>query len=160
MRAHVEPFAKAHVSQSEKARIASAFNHCEEAASDLERFLAHAAADARDRELHRGLYDAAKTVGDLPIDLRAALESVDAFVEIGGTTRGVIERVALEARVTVRGHDDAVLLERVEEALLRALAVYDGALEDIVGAPPGFAQLLVEQRKTISHVRRELAVRT
>jgi uncharacterized protein (TIGR02284 family) len=147
------------VSQSAKTRISSAFNHCEEAASDLERFLAHAAADAKDRGIHRALYDAAKTVGDLPIALRTTLRSVDAFVEIGGTATGALQRAALEARVAVSGRDDATILESVDHAFQRALSVYDGALEEIVKAPTNFAQILLEQRKTISHLHREIATR-
>jgi hypothetical protein len=158
-RARVEPFAKPCVTQAAKARIASAFNHCEEAASDLERFLAHAAADAKDRSLHRVLYDAAKEVGDLPITLRAALEAVDAFVEVGGTAIGALQRAGLEACVSVCGRSDATILEAVEHAFLRALSVYDDALEEIVGAPPGFADVIVEQRKTLSRWHRELAAR-
>jgi len=159
-RAHVEPFAKAHVSQPEKAHIASALNDCEEAATDLERFLAHAAADAKERNLHHTLYDAAKHIGDLPIALRAALDSVDAFVEIGGTAGGALHRAALEARIAISGRNDANILEGVEQAFLRALSTYDEALEEIVRAPPVFAELLIDQRKTISHLHREIAART
>lgn len=159
-RAHVAPFAKANVSQSTKSPIASAFNHCEEAASDLERFLAHAAADAKDHELHRVLYDAATLVAELPFSLRSALASVDAFVEIGGTTRGALQRAALGARAALSGPDDAVLLDAVERAFLRALSVYDEALEEITKAPAGFAQLLLEQRRVISHLHRDLARRS
>jgi hypothetical protein len=145
--------------QSTKARISSALNRCEEAASDLERFLGHAAADAKERALHRVLYDAAKEIGDLPFALRGALESVEAFVEIGGTAMGAIERAALESRVALCGRNDTTILEGVDHAFLRALSVYDGALEEIVKAPPGFADLLLEQRKIVSHWHRELAAR-
>ena len=48
-------FAKVTVSQAVKAHISSPLNRCEEAASDLERYLAHAAADAKERGLHRAL---------------------------------------------------------------------------------------------------------
>lgn len=159
-RAHVDAFAKAHVSQTAKARIASAFNHCEEAASDLERFLGHAAADAKELGLHRTLYDAAKAVGDLPIALRSALDAVDAFAEIGGTAGGAIQRAALEAHIAIAGRSDETILEGVEHAFLRALAVYDEALEEIAQAPPGFAELLLSQRRVVSRLHRELAART
>lgn len=155
-RAHLEPFAKAHVTQKTKAKISAAFNHCREAALDLERFLSHAAADAGDRALHRALYDAAKTVSELPPALAEALESIDAFVETSGTARGALRRVALEARVAVRGRTDALVLEQIDAAMIRALGVYDDALAGLTRAPPGFVDLIVAQRAKISHLHREL----
>lgn len=156
-RAHLEPFAKAHVTQKTKARISAAFNHCREAALDLERFLSHAAADAKSRTLHRALYDAARTVGDLPPALEEALSSIDAFVETSGTARGALRRVALEARVAVRGRTDALVLEETDAAMLRALGVYDDALAKLTKVPVGFTDLIVAQRAKISHLHRELA---
>lgn len=156
-RAHLEPFAKAHVTQKAKARISNAFNHCREAALDLERFLSHAAADAKDPALHRALYDAAKSVGELEPALEAALRSIDAFVETSGTARGAIRRVALEAKVAVRGRTDALVVAAIDDAFVRATGVYDDALAELTKAPRGFVDLVVTQRAKIAHLHRELA---
>lgn len=156
-RAHLSSFAKAHVTRKDKTLLASTLNRCIEAAADLERFLGHAAADAKDPGIHRTLYDAAKTVGDLPAALRSALESIDALVETTGTTRGAFRRAALEARVAARGRNDRLVLDEVERAFLHALAAYDDALAALTKAPPGFVELVVAQRKAVSHLHRELS---
>jgi hypothetical protein len=75
---------------------------------------------------------------------------------VGGTAGGAIERATLETRVALAGRSDAVVREEVERAFLRALGVYDDALEEIIGAPPAFAELVLDQRKTISRLRREI----
>lgn len=156
-RAHLEPFTKVHVTQKTKTRISAAFNHCREAALDLERFLGHAAADTRNRAGHKRLYEAAEAVSELPPALEEALRSIDAFVETSGTARGALRRVALEARVTVRGRTDALVLRQTEAAMLRAIAVYDDALADLTRVPRGFVDLVLAQRTKLSHLHRELA---
>lgn len=153
----MRPLEHQHVDQRTKARITSPLNHCEEAASDLERFLAHAAADANDRTLHSWLYDAAKAVGAIPIELREALVSVEAFAEIGGTAGGVLRRAALEGRLGLGGRSDWVIRQEVDDAFTRALSAYDTALEEVVKAPQPFVDLLLEQRKTLAHLHRDLA---
>jgi hypothetical protein len=158
-RAHEEPFAKSHVDWRTRGHITRPLDRCEEAACDLERFLAHGAADARDTALHAWLYDAAKTVSAISIAIRDALVSVDAARDLGGTARGAVRRVAFEALVGLGGRDDAIVRREVDEAFLRALSVWDVALEDAVGAPQPFVDLLLQQRKTISRLHRELAGR-
>lgn len=157
--AHLEPCAKAHVSMRTKARIATAFDHCIEATNDLERFLARAAADASDRTLSRELYDAAKAISELRGVLDEALASIDAFIDTSGTARGVLRRMKLEAQVALRGRTDALVVEETEEALLRAIEVYDRALDELTKAPRGFAELVASQRKRLSFLHRRLARR-
>lgn len=156
-RAHLEPFTKARVTPRSKARISAAFNHCREAALDLERFFAHAAADARDRGLHRRLYEAAESASELAGALEDALRSIDAFVETSGTARGALRRVALETRVAVRGRTDALVLREIDDAMLRAIAVYDRALAHLGRVPPGFVDLVLAQRTRLAHLHRDLA---
>jgi hypothetical protein len=158
-RAHDEPFVKTQVDWRTRGRITRPLDRCEEAASDLERFLAHGAADARDGAMHAWLYDAAKTVSAMGIAIRDALASIDASRDLGGTTRGAVRRAAFEALVGLGGRNDEVVRREVDDAFLRALSVWDVALEDVVAAPQPFVDLLLEQRKTIARLHRELAGR-
>src|SRR5436190_19971181 len=84
-RVHLKTFRKAVIPQKTKARIATALNWCIEAATDLERFLGHAAAGVQDKSTHEALHDGAKISGDFVLELQAALRSVDAFVANEGT---------------------------------------------------------------------------
>lgn len=154
--AHLAQFEKSEITQKLKGALASALGDCIAAASDLERFLAHAAPAATDRDLHHLLYDAAKQVGDMPAALRDALRSVDAFAELGGTAAGLLERAGLEVKVALEGHSDRMLRGATDEAFLRALETYDRAVEQVARTRSGFLDLVLEQRKALARLQRHV----
>ncbi len=157
--AHMGSFEKANVSQKLKARVSSALNHCIEAATDLERFLGHAAVGLKDRTMHDALHDAEKTAGDFVLALQDALRSIDAFVDNQGTGVGALRRAAFELDIAFSGRTDQRVLARVETALLRTIGVYDQALQELGMRSGAFHMLVAEQREVLSAIHRDLAHR-
>jgi uncharacterized protein (TIGR02284 family) len=155
-RVHTSSFVQGEVDKHERTRISTALNECIEGVLDVERFLAHAAADARDPDLHLWLYDAAREVAAFPVGLERALASVGAFVERSGTARGALRRAALEASVALRGRTDALVLRQTENAVVRTVAKYDDALARLATCTPGFVLVVVDQRKDLARIHREI----
>lgn len=134
--------AKTLPSPAARTLVVLALHRCEEAARDLQRFLGRAARDTQDLVFHGALFDAAGTVGALLIGLRETLISIGVFIDIRPVENS-------ETGLTFA-------IEDVDHEFWRALSVYDGALEDIVSAPREFLELLLEQRRTIARLHRDL----
>jgi uncharacterized protein (TIGR02284 family) len=134
---------------------------CAKACIDGERGYAAAAKDVRDPEL-RGLFESySKQRAGFVSALEHLLESLGGPPVEHGSIRGLVHRGFLDARVSMEGATDAVILGECERGELAAIAAYDREFErtPIDSLPPDVRALVVEQRAAIRTAYDEITKR-